>query len=262
MQSDFHSKLVERMMPQFLPALKMNSGFNEIEKSALGIFSSWDGNLTRESQAASIFEILYRKTLENLIKDDLPKDLYNQLKGSRMILENLILNILPAKTSEWIDDKTTSQIESFDDIVVRSFKETVIELTGLLGENTDNWSWGKIHTFTLQHPLGSVNILDKALNLNKGPFEMSGSFHTVCPYSYPYFNLYKVNHGASHRHVFDLSNWDDSKTVIPTGESGIPASDFYCNQTNLYINNQYHNDPFGFEKVKSAAVFEMKIQPK
>jgi penicillin amidase len=90
---------------------------------------------------------------------------------------------------------------------------------------------------------------------------MPGSYHTVCPYTYSFQNLYKTNHGASHRHVFDLSNWDMSKTVIPTGTSGIPASRFYCDQTNLYISNQYHNDPFSPEKIKEATKFEMKIQP-
>jgi len=104
-------------------------------------------------------------------------------------------------------------------------------------------------------------MLDKALGLNRGPFEVPGSFHTVGPFSYSYNNLYKVNHGASHRHIFDASDWDASKTVIPTGTSGIPASDFYLDQTEMYLNNQYHADPFSTEKVKEAARFRMKLQP-
>jgi penicillin amidase len=91
---------------------------------------------------------------------------------------------------------------------------------------------------------------------------MPGSFHTVCPYSYSYNNLYKVNHGASHRHIFDVNNWDNSETVIPTGTSGIPASDFYLNQTELYINNRYHADPFSKTEVEKAAKYKMKILPK
>ena len=160
-----------------------------------------------------------------------------------MLLENLMINVLANETSEWIDDKNTPEIETFDMIVVRSFKETVSDLSAELGPNIDDWSWGKIHTFTLNHPLGVVSTLDKILNLNKGPFEVPGSYHTVCPYSYSYNNLYKVNHGASHRHIFDVNNWDASKTIIPTGTSGIPASDYYLDQTGLYINNQYHADP-------------------
>ena len=119
-----------------------------------------------------------------------------------------------------------------------------------------------MHTLTIQHPLGVVSILDKVFNLNKGPFEVSGSYHTVCPYAYSYNNLYNANHGASHRHIFDVSNWDASKTIIPTGTSGIPASDFYMNQTEMYISNQYHADPFSKTEVEKAARFEMKLLPK
>jgi len=261
MHGDFNSKLIGRMMPHFLPALKNCSEMTGIEKEAFEKLVSWDGNLTRESQATSVFEVLYRKILENFIKDDLSEKMFSDLKSSRMILENLMINILPEKTSEWIDDISTPEIETFDDLVIKSFKEAVAELTTMLGKNTDDWQWGKIHTFTLAHPMGSVEMLNKALQLNKGPFEMPGSFHTVCPYSYSYGNLYEVNHGASHRHIFDVSNWDASLTVIPTGTSGIPASDFYCDQTELYINNQYHEDPFSPENVRNAAVFEMKIIP-
>ena len=261
MQGDVHSKLVERIMPEFLPALQHHPGWSETEKAAVGKLSSWNGTLTRDSQAASVFEVLYRKVCEDLIKDDLPNNLYEKLRGNRTILENLLLNILRDKTSAWIDDKSTPQKESFDDIVVRAFKETVVELTGRSGENTDNWEWGKIHTLTLGHPLGSVAILDKLFNLNRGPFDLPGSFHTICAYSYSYYDLYKVGHGPSQRHVYDLSDWDASTTVIPTGTSGIPASKFYCDQTNLYINNLYHDDPFSQEDVKKEALFEMKFQP-
>ena len=135
------------------------------------------------------------------------------------------------------------------------------DLTEQLGAEVENWNWKKIHTFTLSHPLGVVSALDKALHLNRGPFGMPGSYHTVCPYSYSYNNLYKVNHGASHRHIFDVSNWDASKTVIPTGTSGIPASDYYLDQTQLYIHNRYHADPFSNSEVKKAAVFKMKLLP-
>jgi hypothetical protein len=79
--------------------------------------------------AASVFEILYRKVCENLIKDDLTPELFTALKGQRVLLENLIINILPEKSSGWIDDKKTPETETFEDIVIRSFKETVADLT-------------------------------------------------------------------------------------------------------------------------------------
>jgi len=262
MQRDVKSKKAEQLTPVFWEALKSETSFNDMEKEALKKLEEWNFELTRESVAASVFEILYRKVCENLIKDDLTPELFTTLKGQRILLENLIINILPEKLSGWIDDKTTNEKETFDDIVIRSFKETVADLTAEQGNNPENWKWGKIHTFTLEHPLGVVNILDKAFNLNKGPFEAPGSYHTVMPFSYSYNNLYKVFAGASQRHIFDVSNWDASKTVIPTGTSGIPASPFYLDQTEMYLNNQYHADPFSKTEVEKSAKFKMKILPK
>ncbi len=262
MQRDVKSKKAEQYTSVFISSIRTNADLNESEKEALKKLEEWNFELTRESVAASIFEILYRKVCENLTKDDLTPELFTALKGQRILLENLMQNILAEKSSEWIDDKTTPETETFEDIMIRSFKETVSDLTSELGNNMDNWKWGKIHTLTLEHPLGTVDILDKLFNLNKEPFEAPGSYHTVMPFSYSNNNLYKVVHGASHRHIFDVSNWDASKTIIPTGTSGIPASDFYLNQTEMYINNRYHADPFSKAEAEKATRFKMKLLPK
>ncbi len=228
-QADVKSKKAEQMTPVFLSALNNEDGLNSKEKAARTELQNWNYELTRESAAASLFEVLYRKVCENLIKDDLS------------------------------DDINTPQIETFDSIIARSFKETVADLNEELGEDIQYWNWGKLHTFTLSHPLGVVDILNKILKLNRGPFAVPGSYHTVGPYSYSYNNLYKVTHGASHRHIFDASNWDQSKTIIPTGTSGIPASEFYLNQTEMYLNNRYHSDPFSKKEVEKAAKYRMTL---
>ncbi len=261
MHRDFKSKKAEKMTPVFLSELNSFSDWNEMERAAVDELRNWDYVLDKQSGAATVFEILYRKVAENLVKDELSPEAFRALKGQRILLENLYLNLLPEKESVWIDDKTTNEKETFGNIVVRSFKETVQEITEKAGPELNDWGWGKFHTFTLGHPLGVVSALDKAFNLNRGPFEMPGSFHTVCPYSYSYNNLYQVNHGASHRHIFDLSGWDASQTVIPTGTSGIPSSDFYLDQTPLYLDNQYHSDFFSKEKVENAMQFRMKLLP-
>ena len=262
MHGDFISKQAEKMVPVFLEALQSKSDWNDNQKMAIEKLITWNFKLSKESQAASVYEVLYRKTCENLVKDELSEKLFERIKGERMLLENLLLKVVENKNSVWIDDVKTKKSETFNDLIYNSFTETVAELNTLLGENVEEWNWGKIHTFTINHPLGVVSILNKTFKLNRGPFQMPGSFHTVCPYSYSYRNLYKVNHGASHRHIFDTQNWDASKTIIPTGTSGIPASDYYLDQTKLYINNEYHTDPFSEKEVAKSAIYKMKLIPK
>lgn len=262
MHADFTSKTAEKMTQVYLASLEKETAWADIEKAAIVKLKSWDYELSKESQAASIFEILYRKSLENLVKDDLSPKLFKGMKGQKMLLENLMINILEERNSAWIDNTKTDNVESFDDIVIQSFKETVNDLSSELGNDVEQWNWGKIHSFTISHPLGVISALDKVLKLNRGPYEMPGSYHTVCPYSYSFNNLYKATHGASHRHILDAGNWDNSETIIPTGTSGIPNSDFYLDQTDKYINNEYHADPFSKAEVQKAATYKMSFLPK
>ncbi|RIJ49428.1 penicillin acylase family protein [Maribellus luteus] len=261
MQGDVKSKTAERMTPVFLTSLQKETTWPAAEKAALDKLLLWNFELTRESQAATVFEVLYRKVLENLVKDELSSELFEKIKGERMLLENLLMNVLADRNSAWIDNKNTAEKETLDDCIQQSFVETVQELSGELGANVDEWQWGKLHTFTMNHPLGVVNALNKVLKLNRGPYPVPGSFHTVCPYTYSYRNLYKANNGASERHIFDAGNWDRSETIIPTGTSGIPASGFYLDQTEMYLQNQYHADPFSRAEVEKATKFKMTLNP-
>lgn len=259
--NDFRSKKAERFVPEFLDILNHNQIENETQKATLEKIQEWDFVLNRESQAASVFEILYRKVAEILVKDDLPEELYRSLLGERKMIENLMENVLFSENSLWIDDQNTPEPETWNDIVIRAFYETVDELTQELGPDVENWNWEKLHTFTISHPLGVVKMLDNAFKLNRGPFGVPGSYHTVTPFSYSYTNLYHTNHGASQRHIFDLSNWDNSQTIIPTGTSGIPASDFYLDQTEMYLENHYRNTTFSKSGVMKKNRFKMKLVP-
>lgn len=259
MQADVKSKTVEKYLPVINEALSTGK-LTDFEKEKAALLEKWDGIMLRESVASTIFEEMYRRIMENLVVDELSPELYKSLKTEKVLIENLMINILETGNSGWIDDKRTPQKENLNDIICRSFSETISDLSKQHGNDLNNWQWGKLHTFTLTHPLGTVKMLDKVFGFNRGPYNMPGSFHTVCPYSYSYGNLYQVIHGASHRHIFDAGNWENSITVIPTGTSGIPASKHYLDQTALYINNQYHDDPFSFGEVEKSAVYRMKLK--
>jgi len=110
--------------------------------------------------------------------------------------------------------------------------------------------------FVLAHPMGGVKILDAVFNLNRGPYEVSGGNHTVSPYKYSYTKPYTVDYGSSHRHIYDLADWDRSLSVIPTGNSGIPASDHYCDQTELYLKHEYHTDYITRDLIEKEAKYK------
>ncbi len=259
MLKDHKSKLVERILPTVLAEMKKIKDLNAIEKESLSILENWDGILSKESVAASIFEQFYSVLLEDLLKDEMKPKLYNKFISNGIMVRNAIKNIVLNPKSEWCDDVNTDKKEQFYDIVEKSFKKTVSILKNKISNKPNDWNWGKIHTLTLEHPLGKVKMLDFLFGFNKGPYAVGGSNHTVSPYAYKYKNLFDVMHGASHRHIYSLENWDNSLSIIPTGVSGMPASDYYCDQTKMYINNEYHNDFVSKELIIKNAKYKMVI---
>lgn len=260
MQADNKSVFVEKLIPDIIKEINNTDNLNTLEKQCIKILSSWDGSLTEESSAAVIFEEFYILLIKNIFKDEMEEDIFKEFLSNNILVNNAIENIWKTN-SGWYDDITTDIKENFSEIVNKSFKEAVNSIKKELGSNPGQWEWGNIHKLNLKHPLGRVKILDLLFDLNRGPFEVGGSYHTVCAYSYTLSKPIEVDFGVSNRHIYSMSDWDKSLTVIPTGNSGIPANQHYCDQTTLYIKNKYHNDLFSRELIKKKTKYYCILSP-
>lgn len=258
--ADQKSKMAEKFNPVFVKQLLESDLLSETESQALDYLREWDFDLSRESIAATIFEYLYYYTCKELVEDELGEDLFKEFAGKKIMIKNFMENILADTKSSWCDNIHTEDIEeTFKQIVLRAFKESLAMISTEMGPSIEKWEWGKIHQFTIKHPLASAKIIDKLFELSRGPFPVGGSHHTVSPYSYNFMDPASVYHGSSHRHIYDLSNWDNSLTIIPTGNSGIPTSPHYCDQSEMYINNEYHTDYVSRSKIEKAARYRTTI---
>jgi len=262
MLADNKSKLVEQIYPEIIEPISKIKNLNDNQKKALEEFKNWKGTYTVDSKAASIFEYFYLCFAKNIAKDELGEDLYSEFIGSRALVNKLIYNLILNKKSDWYDNiNTKNKKETFEDIVQLSFLNSLDSLKNKLGKKVENWKWGSIHTITIKHPLGKVDILDKIFDLNKGPYPIGGSYHTVAPYSYKFTDIFNVTTGASERHIFSIADWNKSLSVIPTGISGIPASEHYLDQTELFLNNKYHRDYFDINKLIISSKYKMEFLP-
>ncbi len=255
-QNDHLSVFARKVTPVFVRALE-GTDLNEMEKQALEILKNWDFVMDKSEAAPLIFEKTYNNLMKTVFHDELGDELYGQLIAQDLVPSYLLDQIRITRTSAWLDDvKTSEKIETLDDNICKAFSLTVSNYSEELGADPASWEWGRLHMLELNHPMGSNKMVRKLFAVNRGPYSVGGSYHTVCPYSYPMDNEFIANHGASERHIFTCGNWDESETVIPTGTSGIPASRFYCSQTDMYINNEYHADLFSKKAVKQGAKFK------
>ncbi len=261
MQADQTSNLAEIMLPDVLEVLENN----ELDHTAASVFemlNTWDLVYGPEDPEPLIFESLYHQLIENLLKDDLGEILFEEYHHSTNLPRSFMDHFWRHKSPEWCDDATTPDIEeTFEMVVLKSFDQVVRALVAEYGEDPAAWHWADAHTLTLEHPLGAVSILDKVFKLNRGPYRVGGSFHTVSPYKYDFDNLFKPTWGASHRHIYNTADWDGSFTIIPTGISGIPASPHYCDQTGWYLENKYHADPFTRKAEEAHARYVATFKP-
>jgi penicillin amidase len=252
---DQHSDYSRLLTPYILKIKEKNNDLNPEETFALNSLSGWDYELNMNLVAPTVFEFFTISFAKNLLSDELA-DLFGKL--TMTIKDYYIYKILTSGPDEWVDDINTSGKETLDDIILRSFKDCIKDMTAQYGRDTTKWKWGDIHTVTFVHPLSAVKILDKVFGLNSKTYGIGGSGYTVSPFKYD--SGFKAYHGASQRHIFNTANWDESLTVIPTGISGVPASEFYMSQTDAYINGKFYKDAFTEGAVKAAARYTLVLK--
>lgn len=255
MQGDHKSKLVEDMIDKINYVLENMDGLNDIEMQSAKLINEWDGVLTKESIATTIFDQFYLELIQNIFLDEFGEDLYADYIKVEYTPYLAIDKIWVDGNSEWCDNVSTENVENLEDMIQVSFKDAIAELIDKYGNNLEDWQWSKVHGLVLEHPMGGVKLLDKIFNFNRGPYPVGGGSHTVSPYRYDRSNPFIANYGASHRHIYDTSNWDNSLSIIPTGISGIPASKHYCDQTQSYVDNEYRNDYISRDLVEKSAKY-------
>ena len=260
-QNDRVSKFSQLFLSRLLPEIKHFDDWSSEEALALDLLDAWDYDMSPKKAAASVCELWSYYLLVSVFEDELGDSLFGEFLATGNLPRIALANLLHSEEFVWIDKINTEQEETLADVAAESFRSTIHELVNKQGSDTTGWQWGKIESLTLEHPLAKVEALNRIFKLNRGPYAVGGSYHTIAQYRFQWFKPGKIDLGPSHRSIYDLSDWDRMVSVIPTGNSGIPSSEFYCNQTNMYINGEYHPDRFSEDQVKEYAVYIATYSP-
>ena len=202
------------------------------------LLENWDGILDKNSSAASVFEGFLSKiclaTTKTLTPHSYPTSMgkgFHPLVPATFFasrrVSHLISNILNQTNSRFDNLFWEKEIE-------KALEETVKELRSRHGNRQSSWEWGKIRPLTINHPVGIKRPLDKVFN--HGPFEWGGDANTVSQAASPPWDPFsQITTIASMRTVMDVGEWDNSKFVLPGGQSGNPASPHYDDMTELWL---------------------------
>ena len=256
MVTDQHSDLARLITPYILRLNDNQDTLTSSETLALNALSVWDYDMNPGLAAPTILEFFRNSFKRNLLADEMG-DLYDQLWD--ICGEFYVYRILKERPDEWVDNVNTAKVETIDDIVMQSFRDAILSLIKKYGKDPGNWEWGKIHTVTFTHPLGSVRILGSLFNLNSKKFPIGGSDHTVCPY-FDFKPGFEALYGASMRYIFNTADWDESYSVIPGGTSGVPGNEFYLSQVKTYLDGKFYKDHFSDNAVKTSARYTLILK--
>ena len=237
MQWDVYSVLASELTPALVRVLEERLTGEEARK-AVDILSAWDYRMERDSVGACLFEVTYRRLMENIFRDEMGGELFEAYLRTASFPPRALRELFRRGRSPWFDDVSTLYPETLNDMIERSFSQALNELSETLGDNMARWKWGRIHSLTFKHVLGRKRPLNWIFNL--GPYPIGGSHLTVNNGQYRYEDPYAVEAGPSFRMIVDLSDMSHSVRVIPTGESGHLGSRHYKDQVPLYLHGQYH----------------------
>lgn len=216
------------------------------EQKARDLLVAWDGDLHPGSAAGAIYAEL-RYHFLHIVYAELgslmlapagqgvfattPANLYLE-RALPMLLDRIATAPRPSHTDPWLGAERT-----WDDLLRTALARTVTELRKR-GNDPARWSYGQGHRLMLRHALGSVAALSPIFN--RGPWPTGGDIDTVnqayTPRTSPAGPVYIA---PSYRQIIDVGHWDSSRVVLPSGQSGHPASRHYHDMAEAWRTGGY-----------------------
>lgn len=236
-------------------------------REALEILNAWDCNLTADSVAGALYEVTLHFAMERLYTPwlgDLTANfigvgfhpLLHPVSGAYIDRAYLIaLRILQNEEHEWLvaNDATTRDAEGNQftsvDILAHALHDALQFLEMNVAFDMQKWQWGRLHRATFDHALGAVKPLDKIFS--RGPFSYGGDTSTVWQAGFvPQMPIPdNAVFTASWRQIMDVSDWDASRGIHPTGQSGHPASRHYDDMMQMWLKGEQHPLLWSREKI-------------
>jgi penicillin amidase len=215
----------------------------------------WDGRMEAESAEAALYHVCYERLRSLVFAERLNRIAPELFRGYFSLLHLPVTpvdRILERADAGWMP-------QGRGRVVNRAIEEATAFLEAELGAE-EAWAWGRLHAFTLRHPLGGgrdwgSRFLNRMVPLNRGPFPHPGDGMTVNVAAYLLSQPFEPVVGPAYRQIVDLGNLTQSVWVIPGGSSGDPLSRHYSDQIADWRSGRYH--PMVPEATSAFEVLEL-----
>ncbi|MGH2500965.1 MAG: penicillin acylase family protein, partial [Ktedonobacterales bacterium] len=252
-----------QLTPRFIAAGQAAGGDSG---KAAALLQGWNGALTRDSVAATVYEVTVGTLARETIEPVLGKKLYSiyQSNNDASGIYSVLLSLVTQPVAPFFGVQSPANALNARDVALaKALHDAYDQLVQTYGADTSKWTWGSLHTATFAHPLASVTPLN--LIFGVAPVARPGDSVTVSVGGDGDFSAdpasYDQHTVSSMRQIIDLSNFDNSLWITTTGESGQPVSAHYQDMVPLWDQNHYQQMAFSPGAVSKLTVTVLTLAP-
>ncbi len=231
------------------------------EAAALERLRAWDGTLSVESVAASIYEVTQIELVRLLFAEKLGPAFGGYIgDGQTELFVNVnFTNIALRQVRKMLGTRMNADERGYE-LLRDALRAALDRLTARFGPDMNAWQWGELHRVEPAHVL-SQNALLRRL-FNRGSYPAGGDGDTPLQGAFrPAWPIESAIVAPSYRVVYDVGDWDKCVAVLPGGQSGHSASLHYFDQFPLWLAGEARPMPWSREAVEREAESRMRLAP-
>lgn len=256
----FQGDVTSLAVPKLLDHLVAQPSEDIIVQRAQEQLRSWNRVLDSELPGAGIYEVTRVFVVRELLADELGQD-----EAGQELMEEylryaadhvwLVERLLDEPGHPLWDDTRTSATESRDEILQRALLAMSDWMGRRFGDVPHEWAWGRLHTATFDHPLGAQPPLDRIFN--RTLTGVSGDRTTVNATGFSDYESLAVSNIPSYRQVVEVGNWENSRMLHTTGQSGQPFHPHYDDMLQRWLHVELA--PMLWSDAQSAAASQGRV---
>ncbi|WP_333610909.1 penicillin acylase family protein [Brevundimonas bullata] len=226
-------------------------GWSALNRQALSLVQGWDAHADRDSRAATVAEVWMNRYLSRELTRVLYPDHAAAIgrPSARTALERL----------EAMDGPGRDGASRRDAVLQASLEAAVADLSGRLGDDPAQWTYGRLHTAQFTHGLSPLASRADQARLKLDPISVGGTWSS--PIASNFSTDFKLLSGASFRMVLDVGDWDNSQAVNTPGQSGDPASPHFGDLAPLWAEGRYFPLLYSRPAVEGATTEKISLVP-
>ena len=242
-QTDVYSEVDQELAHRFAYAIDHTPGVDDRLRRAADLMRSWDGRLSTDSVAASVYAWAHRSLWPLVFVPKLGKAAeYYEWSESNFAEEEIVMHANP----DWLPIGYKNWDALLTEAVRRGMKD------GKAPDDLGQWTYGSWHVVDIEHPLAKF-LPGIGRFAGTGEQPLSGDKLTV--------KQVGTGFGPSQRFTMDWSDVDGSTEDIVLGESSDPYSPYYRDQWKDYYSGTTFALPFSDAAVAAQTRHTLRLTP-